>query len=111
MRRQAAAGLALATTLSGGTAAAVVARTPPADSAQIYHRAERLINHDRLTVPWDGRYFAEEDGTFCVEGFNGSRRDMRWRGHGLPPGFYLEVCSNGSWQVADGRPVRGLQAY
>lgn len=97
--------------LSGGTAAAVATRTPPRDSARVYHRAERLITQRRVAVPWDGRYFHEEDGTFCVEGFNGGRKDVRWHRHGVPPGFYLEVCSNGSWRVSDGRPFRGLQAY
>jgi hypothetical protein len=96
----------------GGVAAATRARRyPPADSARVFHRAQRLLAHDRLRVPWDGRYFQEEDGTFCVETFNGRRHDLPWRGHQLAPGFYLEDCSNGFWQVTDGRPIRGMQSY
>lgn len=81
--------------------------------ATIYSSAQHLIREAHIHVPWDGRYSYNEKTELCIETFNGSSRIVKQYGYGVPPGFYLKFCQAGpnDFQVHDGTPFRGMEAY
>lgn len=75
----------------------------------VFKRAQHLITDQNINVSWDGRYSWHKN--FCIETFNGTNKDIKQYGHGVPPGFYLKFCSNGSFHVNDGQPFNGMESY
>jgi hypothetical protein len=96
--------------LAGAAFTAAPALASGSHSAHIYQRAERLISAEHVRVPWDGRYSIGRHG-LCIETFNGTRRDIRQFGHGLPAGFFLKVCQDRSYVVRDGAPFADMAPF
>lgn len=86
------------------------AASADASTAHTFARAQHLLSDSGDRAQWDGRY-GERYSSFCVETFNGTNRDIREWGHGMPPGFYILVCENGQYYINDGMPFRNLKAY